>query len=265
MTTTAHPTPRPPRGLTQIPTGMLHPSPNNPREHITDIDALATSMREHGLIQPIVVQQVPGQAGFQILAGHRRHAAAVKLGWPTVPAIVRRDMRPDEELTLMLVENGQRAGLDPIEEARAIKRLVTGGMRKDQVAAKIGRSLSHVDMRLSLLRLTPEEQEEIRAGVTPLMAAVRKSRIDAGVTRATKKPAAWRHFSTTHHLARNAKARCLRLNHAANLRVVGGLACGECWEAVIRSDERQQLVDDATDRGRCATCGHQDHPQPVNH
>ena len=107
----------------------------------------------------------------------------------------------------------------------------------------------------ALLRLPPDQQEEVRAGVMPVMTAVRESRIAAGVTRKTAKPAAWRHFSTTHHLARNAKARCIRLKHAGNLRVVGGLACGECWEAVIRPDERQQLVDDAYRSGRCATCG----------
>ena len=242
-------------GLVLVPLGLLRPSPNNPREHLTDIDVLAATMREHGLIQPIVAQQIPGTRGLQVIAGHRRLAAAQRLGWETIPTIVRRDMLPDEELTLMLVENGQRSGLDPIEEARAIKRLVAQGMRKPDVAVKIGRSLAHVDMRLSLLRLPPDQQEEVRAGVMPVMTAVRESRIAAGVTRKTAKPAAWRHFSTTHHLARNAKARCQRLGHAGNLRVVGGLACGECWEAVIRSDERQQLVDDAYRSGRCATCG----------
>lgn len=262
--------PRAVRGLAQVPIGLLAPSPNNPRERLTDIDELAASMRSHGMIQPIVAQQIPGERQMRIVAGHRRYAAAVRLGWPTVPVIVRREMLPDEELTVMLIENGQRAGLDPIEEARAIKRLVTQGMRKTDIATQIGRSLSHVDMRLSLLRLTPQDQEEVRAGEFRVTEAVRKSRIDAGVTRQQPKDKAkagarrW-HFSHTHLLARNAKARCQRLAHQNGSRVSGGTACGECWEAVIRSDERQQLVDAAAARGRCGTCGHEDHPQPVNH
>lgn len=115
-------------GFARVPVADLHPSPNNPRETLRDIDELALSIREVGLVQPIIAQKIPGKPGFQIIAGHRRHAAVIRLGWDDVPTIVRRDMLPDAELLAMLVENGQRAGLDPIEEARALNRLKTGGM-----------------------------------------------------------------------------------------------------------------------------------------
>jgi ParB family chromosome partitioning protein len=104
-------------GLVELPIDQVHPSPNNPREHLTDIDGLADSIREAGLIQPLVVQPIDG--GYQVVAGHRRLAALQLLGRLNAECIVRRPLRSDEELLTMLIENGQRAGLDPIEEARA--------------------------------------------------------------------------------------------------------------------------------------------------
>src|SRR5690606_38469734 len=115
--------------------------PNNPRENLHGIDELAVSIRENGLIQPITVQRVPGQPGLQIVAGHRRYAAIRRLGWAKVPVVMRRDMLPDEELLAMLVENGQRAGLDPIEEALALDRLRRSGVSKGDIARRVGRSV----------------------------------------------------------------------------------------------------------------------------
>lgn len=145
-------------GLAAISLAEVHPSPNNPRKNLTGIGELAGSIRENGLIQPLVVQKIPGQDGYQIVAGHRRYAAITRLGWATVPCIIRRDMLPDEELLAMLVENGQRAGLDPIEEARALSRLKHSmGINESEVARRIGRPLSFV---------TTRDQESVRAGVT---------------------------------------------------------------------------------------------------
>lgn len=246
-------TTRPLNGLALIPLDQVKPSPNNPRERLTDIDELALSMRECGLIQPIVVQRLKGET-YQIIAGHRRHAAAQRLKWTDIPAIIRRDMLPDEELLAMLVENGQRAGLDPIEEARALKRLVAQGMPQYEVAAKIGRSGAHVSLRLGLLRLSIEEQEQVRAGHLKVTHAAEKAKVDAGTTRKRSKATdrAW-HFSHTHPLATNAAARCNRLGHKTGRRVSGGIACGECWESVIRADERGH-IHDAAAKGICPIC-----------
>lgn len=230
-------------GLAAIPVGQVHPSPANPRTNLTDIEDLAMSIRENGLIQPLIVQRIPGEPGYRIVAGHRRYAAIVKLGWARVPAVVRRDMLPDEELLAMLVENGQRANLDPIEEARALQRLVDGGLTAGEVARKVGRHVNTVNARLLLLKLPIAEQEEVRAGHYTLTHAnnlirdirradrERANPVARPVGRpkgATTKP----HFGPTHPLADQVRARC---DHRGTPKV-NGVGCGACWEETIRLD-----------------------------
>lgn len=255
MTTTAEPQAL--SGLAAIPTNQIHPSPNNPRERLTDIEGLGQSIRENGLIQPIIVQRIPGKPGYQIVAGHRRYAAVRKLGWTKVPAIIRRDMLPDEELLAMLVENGQRAGLDPIEEARALNRLKHQlGVSDAQIATKVGYSQAKVSMRLALLSLAPEDQEAVRVGETTLRAATDRARITSGRAKPGAKgktgPA---HLAAHHPLANRASACCRSLGHKVNSpKSVGGVACGACWESVIRANEREQLHTLSNTRGRCVLC-----------
>lgn len=244
-------------GLHAVPIGELHPSPNNPREHLTDIEGLALSLRESGMIQPIIAQKVPGQDGYQIVAGHRRFAAALRLGWAKVPVIIRRDMLPDEELVAMLVENGQRAGLDPIEEARALNRLKSTGLSDTEIGRKIGRSNSYVWGRIKLLSLPVEEQEQLRSRTITIGAAVDKAKTDSGSTYKPRKgrEKAAPYLSINHELGTKARARCQRLGHKSKgAKSVGGVACGECWESVIRADERQHLHSRSEERGRCVLC-----------
>lgn len=244
------------QGLNRVPITDLRPSPNNPRERLKDIDDLALSIRENGLIQPIIAQQIPGQPGYQVIAGHRRLAALQKLGRTDALCIIRRDMLPDAELLAMLVENGQRAGLDPIEEARALSRLRAQGMTQLEMARKVGRSVAHVSMRLALLALPIEAQEELRAGEATIMESVESARLHAGRIKAGQaKKASAQHLAFTHPLAQRAKARCQRLAHKrGGSASVGGMACGECWESVIRADEREHLNTVSADRGRCVLC-----------
>ena len=230
-------------GFLAIPVDDVHPSPDNPRETLYDIDELALSIKANGLIQPLVVQKIPGRDGYQVVAGHRRRAAAIRLGWAKVPCIVRRDMLPDEELLAMLVENGQRAGLDPIEEARALKRLVDGGLSAADVGKQIGRPGSFVSGRLMLLRLPVEEQEQVRAGHYTLTHATRLVRDIREAERRKAKPEARPvgrpkgattkpYFGDTHPLAGTVRARC---DHRGTPKVAG-TGCGPCWEAVLRDD-----------------------------
>lgn len=229
-------------GLAAIPAGDVHPSPDNPRENLTDLDDLAASIKETGLLQPIVVQKIPGRDGYQIVAGHRRHAAMRKLGWAKVPAIIRRDLLPDEELLAMLVENGQRSDLDPIEEAHAYQRLVLMGLTHADVARRVGRSKATVASRLALLTLPTDEQEEIRAGALKLAHVSRRAkderqaaRLRAGASGRGRpigvktKP----YFGDTHPLAGAVRASC---DHRGRPKV-GGVGCGECWEQAIRTDQ----------------------------
>lgn len=243
-------------GLAAIPVGQLRPSPNNIREKLTGIEELALSIREAGLIQPLVVQRIPGHTSYQIVAGHRRYAAILRLDWTKVPCIIRRDMLPDEELLAMLVENGQRAGLDPIEEARALAKLKATGLSDAEVGRKIGRPQNYVSSRLVLLSLPLEEQEQLRAGGITVGAATQAARIESGRTRAgAKGKKSPQHFSLHHDLGTRARARCQRLGHKAKGGAsVGGIACGACWESVIRADERDHLNKLSSDRGRCVLC-----------
>lgn len=244
-------------GLFDVALSDLQPSPANPRERMTDIAELAASMREVGLIQPIVAQQLD-DGSLQILAGHRRHAAALMLGWTKVPCLIRKAMLPDTELVTMLIENGQRAGLDPIEEARALNHLkVTTGLSDLQLAKRVGRSQQLVSSRLALLGLPYEQQEAIRSGLMSLTEGVARGRVDSGRIRpgavGRTSPA---QLSTHHPLAPAAKARCLRLKHSRGRGTgVGGIACGECWESVIRADERHHQHDVSAANGSCALCG----------
>lgn len=234
----------------------LHPDPANPRESLRDIAGLAESITSSGLIQPIIVRTSPG--GLVVVAGHRRLEAVKRLGWTAVEVIIRKPMEPDEVLQRMLVENGQRAGLDPIEEARALKRLkVQRGCTDAELGKVVGLSQHTVSNRIALLALPVEEQEAIRAGQITLTEAVHVARTTSGTFRPGaqgKKSAA--HLAPGHPLAVAAKARCMRTGHKrGGSASVGGMACGACWESVIRADERQHLQEHTATRGECPICG----------
>lgn len=260
----AAPTPRPPAsavevvpigGLVEVAVRDLDVDPENLRADLGDIHGLAMSIRTVGLLQPIVARRTAG-GRLVIVAGHRRHAAVQLLGWDKVQVLVRRPMAPDEVLAAMLIENGQRAGLDPIEEARALNRLrIAGNLTSSEVAKRVGLAQSTVDGRLTLLELPIEEQEALRAGELTITNAVRQARVASGRVRRpgyTGHP----HLGLDHDLARLAKARCARLQHRQHGRnSVGGVACGACWESVIRADERRHLATSVASGARCPTCG----------
>src|SRR5438034_3985288 len=136
----------------------ITPSPLQPRKDFAR-DALLElieSIRQHGIIQPLIVRQVGTR--FELIAGERRWRAAQELGLATVPAIVRtaNDL---EVLELSLIENLQRADLNPIEEAQGYARLANEfGMRQEDIALKVGRSRAAVANALRLLDLHPQVQ-----------------------------------------------------------------------------------------------------------
>jgi ParB family chromosome partitioning protein len=240
--------------LSHVPVEQLLTDPDNPRDHLTDIEELADSMRESGLLQPVVVRRHEGR--LYVVAGHRRLAAAKHLRWTEIPCIVRRDMRPDAVLAAMLIENGQRKDLDPIEEARGLHRLKHQLHCSDlELAKRIGRSQPHVSSRLALLSLTAEEQEQVRTGEMKIIEATHRGRLNSGKVRPNSVGVGrnW-HLGLDHSLAEHAKARCKRSGHPRG-RTVGGMACGACWESVIRADERDHLMRVLADTGRCTVCG----------
>lgn len=245
------------RRLARVTVADLHPDPANLRGDtviVDDIEQLADSIRENGLLQPIVAR-TDEQGRLFVVAGHRRLAAVQRLRWTHVDVIIRPPMRPDAVIAAMLIENGQRRDLDPIEEARGIHRLKTvDGLSDAAVGRKIGRSQSHVSARLALLNLSVEEQEAIRTGEITLTGGTNLGRLKSGKTNKSSKG----HISVpfhgpTHELAPKASARCKRLGHRRKL--TGGVACGPCWESVVRSDEREHLQTVNARSSDCVTCG----------
>lgn len=155
----------PTAGLTQVPVSAITPNPMQPRTAL-DPDALAelaASIREHGLIQPLIVTQ-QGPERYQLIAGERRWQAARLAGLPAVPVIVK-EATPQQALELALVENIQRADLNPLEEASAFRQLVEEfGLTQEQVADRVGKSRVAVTNTLRLLRLPAEVKQALADG-----------------------------------------------------------------------------------------------------
>ncbi|QIM20566.1 ParB/RepB/Spo0J family partition protein [Phycicoccus sp. HDW14] len=172
------------RTLVTVALADVHPDPDNPREDLGDVDELAESIRQSGLLQPIVVRR--HGAALVVVAGHRRLAALQRLGHASTEVIVSKDLRPDDVLAAMLIENGQRRDLSPMEEARALNRLkVSKSWTGQELAKRIGRSDSFVSNRLALLNLSTEQQDLVEAGQMGVTQASTVGRARAGTARPT--------------------------------------------------------------------------------
>jgi ParB family transcriptional regulator, chromosome partitioning protein len=142
----------------QINLASIVPSPLQPRKDFgrEALQELIDSIRQHGIIQPLIVREVG--ARFELIAGERRWRAAQEIGLAEVPAIIR-SATDLEVLELSLIENLQRADLNPIEEAQGYARLANEfGMRQEDIALKVGRSRAAVANALRLLDLHPQVQ-----------------------------------------------------------------------------------------------------------
>jgi len=155
------------RNQRRVPIEFLRPNPRNPRRNFaeTELDELAASMRERGIIQPIVVRPLKGAPdSYEIIAGERRWRAAQRAGLHVVP-IVPLDVNDDEALQLAIIENVQRSDLNPLEEAAGYASLASEfGHSQDAVAKMVGKSRSHVANTLRLLKLPESVQGYIAAG-----------------------------------------------------------------------------------------------------
>jgi len=144
-----------------IPIDKIHPNPTQPRRNHVGIDELAESIREKGILEPILVR--PREDGtYEIVAGERRWRAANEVGLSLVPCI-ELDVDDQGSLEISLIENLQRRDLDPFEEAEAIARLVEEfGYTHEQIARKLGRSRTSITEILSLNRMPARVKEECR-------------------------------------------------------------------------------------------------------
>lgn len=159
-------TPERDEGVRTLPIAQIQPNRLQPRSRFDDagLDELAASIRAQGMIQPIIVNKTK-QGTYTIVAGERRWRAAQRAGLSTVPVVVR-EVRDDRELLeLALVENLQRADLNPIEEADAYRALQQNfGLTQEEIAERVGKTRPAVANTLRLLRLPEAIQEFLRSG-----------------------------------------------------------------------------------------------------
>ncbi len=143
--------------IQEIDIAQISPNPYQPRKSFEPgaLKELADSIKEHGVIQPIVVSRTP--AGFELIVGERRFRAAQLANLKTVPAIIKSALVDQTKLEVALIENIQRQELNPIEEAQAFDRLMkTFHLTQDQVAKKVGKSRPAVANTVRLLNLPAE-------------------------------------------------------------------------------------------------------------
>jgi ParB family transcriptional regulator, chromosome partitioning protein len=156
-----------PRGQRRAPTTSLRPNARNPRRIFSDVelDELTASLRERGMIQPIVARPVRGAPdAFEIIAGERRWRAAQRAGLHEVPVVII-EASDQEALQLAIIENVQRADLNPLEEAEGYRALIRDfSHSQDDVARMVGKSRSHVANTLRLQTLPDRVKEHIQSG-----------------------------------------------------------------------------------------------------
>jgi ParB family chromosome partitioning protein len=151
-------------GALEIPLSKIKPNPYQPRTEFStaELAQLAESIREHGVLQPVVVEEGPN--GYTLIAGERRFRASKLAGKSTIPAVVRV-VGNQSRLELALIENVQRSDLSPIETAHAYRRLADEfGLTQEQIAVIAGKARTTVANTLRLLDLSTDVQSEVAAG-----------------------------------------------------------------------------------------------------
>ncbi|MBN2361658.1 MAG: ParB/RepB/Spo0J family partition protein [Deltaproteobacteria bacterium] len=152
-------------GLLRLPIDKVHPNPDQPRQAFDEpaLAELASSIKAHGLLQPIVVRR-DGQGDFSIVAGERRWRAAQRVGLHEIAAVLSE--RPaDDSLLLALVENLHRDDLNPLDAADAYRRLhEEWGLTQDEIAARLAKDRATIANAMRLLKLPPSVRELLRSG-----------------------------------------------------------------------------------------------------
>jgi ParB family transcriptional regulator, chromosome partitioning protein len=153
-------------GVAEIPLASIQPNPRQPRSSIdpASLEELAASIREHGVIQPLIVSRAESGEGYVLVAGERRLQAAHQAGLATIPAIVRQTT-DEQRLELALIENIQRADLNALEEAHAFQQMADEfGLSHEQIATRVGKSRVSITNTLRLLKLAPAAQQALVDG-----------------------------------------------------------------------------------------------------
>lgn len=164
--------------ILEIPIKDIRSNPHQPREYFDEesLKELSESIKEHGLIEPIIVKK--SIKGYDLVAGERRTKAASLAGLTTIPAIIK-DFTDQQMMEIALIENIQREDLSPIEEATAYKNYIDAtGLTQEEVANKFGKSRSYITNLLGLLSLPKYVQKEVMNGTISMSHARVLSKID---------------------------------------------------------------------------------------
>ena len=152
------------KDIVEIPISEIRSNPYQPRKEFDEesLKELAESIKEHGIIQPIIVKK--SIKGYDLIAGERRTRASKIAGKETIPAIIK-DFNDQEMMEIALIENIQRENLNPIEEAKAFKNIIeVNNLTQEEVAKKFGKSRSYITNLLGLLRLPEKVMEDVSSG-----------------------------------------------------------------------------------------------------
>ena len=208
------------RGLRKVAIDLIKANPKNPRRLFKEeeLDELAGSIRQHGMIQPVVVRPAPnGGNGYELIAGERRWRAAQKAGLHEIPVVIQ-DVTDREALEIAIIENVQRQDLNPLEEAMGYDQLIQDfEYTQNDLAAVIGKSRSHVANTLRLLKLPEPVKQYLNDGAltagharaliaAPDPAALAKRIVEEGLTVRSAETMAQATISEPHGRARAAKA-----------------------------------------------------------
>ena len=151
--------------MQMLPIAMIDPSPYQPREVYSDqtLDDLAASIRDVGIIQPVIVRP-KGDQRYELVAGHRRWLAATRTGKLTIPAVIR-PLSNRDAAAFSLIENLQREDLNPLDTAQGLQRMIDEfEVTQKDLATLLGRSKADITLTLGLLKLLPDVQSHIRQG-----------------------------------------------------------------------------------------------------
>lgn len=156
------------RGPAEIPVDQIRPNPEQPRRvfDADELERLAASIRQHGILQPVVVRRAD-DGGYELVVGERRWRAARQAGLAAIPAVVA-DVAPRDRLAVALVENVQRHDLNPIELAHAFEALAAQGATQEEIGTRVGFDRVTIANHLRLLELSRELQGDVEGGILSL-------------------------------------------------------------------------------------------------
>jgi len=149
----------------EVEVSAIIPAPGQARKQFDEekMNELAASIKEHGVLQPVILRSLP-EGGYQLIAGERRWRACKKLNLPTIPAIIK-EWKDQDASAVSLIENVQRENLGPLEEAEAYRRLIKDhGLTQEVVSGRVGKSRSFVANMVRLLDLSSEVKDMLAVG-----------------------------------------------------------------------------------------------------